>query len=75
MGAVDMREMYRARDARLHGDIALKILPTTVETDLDRFARFEREARVLASFNHPNIAQNYGLEESGDVRALAAAYR
>jgi TolB-like protein len=70
LGAGGMGEVYRARDTRLHRDVALKILPASVATDPDRLARFEREARVLASLNHPNVAQIYGFEESGDLRAL-----
>jgi serine/threonine protein kinase len=58
-----MGEVYRARDARLGRDAAIKILPDAFVNDADRVARFEREARTLASLNHPNIAQIYGLEE------------
>ena len=66
-----MGEVYRARDTRLGRDIALKVLPTLVASDPERLARFEREAQVLASLNHPNIAQIYGVEDSNDgVRAL-----
>jgi aminoglycoside phosphotransferase (APT) family kinase protein len=61
---------YRARDTRLKRDIALKILPDSFATDPDRLARFQREAEVLASLNHPNIAHIYGIEESNDTRAL-----
>jgi eukaryotic-like serine/threonine-protein kinase len=57
-----MGEVYRARDARLNRDVALKILPSVVAADADRLARFVREAQVLASLNHPNIGQIYGLE-------------
>src|SRR5215212_216202 len=70
LGAGGMGEVYRARDTRLHREVALKILPETFARDRDRLARFEREAQVLASLNHPNIAQIYGLEESTGVPAL-----
>jgi serine/threonine-protein kinase len=65
-----MGEVYRARDTRLKRDIALKILPEAVAGDPDRLARFQREAEVLASLNHPHIAGIYGLEVDGEVRAL-----
>jgi serine/threonine protein kinase len=65
-----MGEVYRARDIRLARDVAVKILPLTFTGDPDRLARFEREARVLASLNHPHIGAIYGLEESGGTRAL-----
>ncbi len=70
LGAGGMGEVYRARDTRLHRDVALKVLPEIFARDPERMARFEREAQVLASLNHPNIAQLYGLEESEGVRAL-----
>jgi eukaryotic-like serine/threonine-protein kinase len=70
IGAGGMGEVYRARDARLNRDVALKILPEIFAADPDRMARFEREARVLAALNHPHIAAIYGLEESGSTRAL-----
>ncbi len=70
LGAGGMGEVYRARDTRLDRDVALKVLPAAFTADPDRLARFEREARVLASLNHPNIAQIHGLEETGDTRAL-----
>jgi serine/threonine protein kinase len=70
LGAGGMGEVYRARDARLGRDVALKVLPEIFSKDAERMARFEREAQVLASLNHPNIAVLYGLEESGGVRAL-----
>ena len=54
--------MYRARDAKLNRDVAIKVLLPAVANDPDRLARFSREAQVLASLNHPNIAQIYGLE-------------
>jgi TolB-like protein/Tfp pilus assembly protein PilF len=65
-----MGEVWRARDAALGRDVALKVLPDAFNQDPDRLTRFEREARVLASLNHPNIAQIYGLERSGDTRVL-----
>ena len=65
-----MGEVYRARDAKLNRDVALKILPDAFAGDPDRLARFTREAQTLASLNHTNIAHIHGLEESGDVRAL-----
>lgn len=70
LGAGGMGEVYRARDTKLGRDVALKALPDALAQDADRMARFEREAQVLASLNHPNIASIYGLEESGRVRAL-----
>src|SRR5512138_3428036 len=70
LGAGGMGEVYRARDTKLGRDVALKILPALFANDPDRLARFQREAQVLASLNHPNIAHIHGLEESGDVRAL-----
>jgi len=70
IGSGGMGEVFRARDTKLNRDVALKVLPDLFADDPDRLARFQREAEVLASLNHPNIAQIYGLEESGDVRAL-----
>jgi eukaryotic-like serine/threonine-protein kinase len=70
LGAGGMGEVYRARDTKLQRDVALKILPETMARDAQRMARFEREAQVLASLNHPNIAAIYGLEESNGIRAL-----
>ncbi|MGH9662170.1 MAG: serine/threonine-protein kinase, partial [Bryobacteraceae bacterium] len=70
LGAGGMGEVYRARDTRLDRDVALKVLPDRFALDAERMARFHREAQVLASLNHPNIAAIYGLEESGGVRAL-----
>jgi serine/threonine protein kinase len=67
-----MGVVWRARDTKLHRDVALKLLPDAFAQDPERLARFEREARTLASLNHPNIAQVYGLEESrGDGPAAA----
>ena len=71
IGAGAMGEVFRARDVRLNRDVALKVLPERLATDSDRRARFEREARILASLNHPNIAQIYGVQESQTVLALA----
>ena len=65
-----MGEVYRARDTRLGRDVALKVLPEVFSRDVERMARFEREAKLLASLNHPNIAAIYGIEESGAIRAL-----
>jgi Tol biopolymer transport system component/tRNA A-37 threonylcarbamoyl transferase component Bud32 len=70
IGAGGMGEVYRAHDTKLHRDVALKILPSAFASDQVRLARFEREAQILASLNHSNIAQIYGIEDSGDVRAL-----
>ena len=64
LGAGGMGEVYRARDATLNRDVALKVLPELFALDRDRLARFKREAQVLASLNHPNIAAIYGFEES-----------
>ena len=63
IGAGGMGEVYRARDSRLRRDVAIKVLPAAFMADTDRLARFEREARVLAALNHPNIAAIYGIEE------------
>ena len=70
LGAGGMGEVYRARDTRLNRDVALKLLPDAFAADAERLARFQREAELLASLNHPNIAQIYGIEEDGGVRAL-----
>ena len=70
LGAGGMGEVYRARDATLNREVAVKVLLPAVANDPDRLSRFAREAQVLASLNHPNIATLHGLEESGGVRAL-----
>ena len=70
LGAGGMGEVYRARDTRLKRDVALKILPASFDTDAVRLARFQREAEVLASLNHPHIAGIYGYEDSGSTQAL-----
>ncbi len=61
LGAGGMGEVYRARDARLDRDVAIKILPELFAQDPERLARFEREAKALAALNHPNIAAIYGI--------------
>jgi Tol biopolymer transport system component len=70
LGEGGMGEVYRAHDVRLDRDVALKILPLRFTADAERLTRFEREARMLAGLNHPNIAGIYGVEESGATRAL-----
>ena len=70
LGSGGMGEVYRARDTRLKREVAIKVLPEAFVQDADRLARFRREAELLASLNHPNIAAIYGLEESDGVRAL-----
>lgn len=70
IGEGGMGVVYRARDTRLNREVALKVLPPTVAEDPTRMARFEREAQLLASLNHPRIAAIYGIEESGATRAL-----
>ena len=65
-----MGQVYRATDKKLKRQVAIKILPPSLGADHDRLARFQREAEVLASLNHPNIAAIYGLEESGGMTAL-----
>jgi serine/threonine-protein kinase len=70
LGAGGMGEVYRARDGKLNRDVAIKVLPDLAGRDPERLARFEREAHVLASLNHPNIAAIYGIEESAGAPAL-----
>jgi serine/threonine protein kinase/Tol biopolymer transport system component len=70
IGAGGMGEVYRARDTKLGRDVAIKVLPRALTSSVDRRARFEREARLLASLNHPHIAQVYGFEESDEIAAL-----
>src|ERR1700681_4321748 len=70
IGAGGMGEVYRAHDTKLGRDVAIKVLPESFAQDAERMARFEREAQLLASLNHPNIATIHGLEEGNDVRAL-----
>src|ERR1041385_1212202 len=70
LGAGGMGEVYRATDTKLGRDVAVKILPETFASDADRMARFEREAKVLASLNHPSVAQIYGVEDRALVMEL-----
>jgi serine/threonine-protein kinase len=70
LGAGGMGEVYRARDARLGRDVAIKVLPDALALDAERLARFEREARLLASMSHPGIAAIHGLEDTGGRPAL-----
>jgi serine/threonine protein kinase len=70
LGAGGMGEVYRARDTKLKRDVALKVLPDAYARDPERMARFQREAEVLASLNHPNIAHIYGVEERALVMEL-----
>jgi serine/threonine protein kinase len=70
LGAGGMGEVYRGRDTKLGRDVALKVVPEAFARDAERMARFQREAKVVASLNHPNIASIYGLEDSGATHAL-----
>src|SRR5262245_35487691 len=70
LGVGGMGEVYRARDIRLKRDVALKVLPQTWSHDVDRLARFHREAELLATLNHPNVGAIYGFEEQVGVKAL-----
>src|SRR5215510_5879359 len=70
IGAGGMGQVYRATDTNLKRAVAIKVLPESVASDAERLARFQREAEVLASLNHPNIAAIYGLERSGGTTAL-----
>src|SRR5215472_8654109 len=71
LGAGGMGEVYQAKDSELGRDVALKVLPEVFARDAQRMARFRREAHVLASLNHPNIATIYGLEQWNGNYALA----
>src|SRR5271155_303904 len=70
IGEGGMGEVYRARDAKLDREVAIKVLPAALAQDPERLARFEREAKVLASLNHPNIAQIYGIEDRALIMEL-----
>lgn len=70
LGKGGMGEVYRARDAKLNRDVAIKVLPASFANDADYIARFQREAQTLASLNHPNIATIYGLEGNAIVMEL-----
>ena len=70
LGKGGMGEVYRARDTRLGRDVAIKVLPLELTSDPERLARFEREARLLASLNHPNISAIYGMEQFDDRQCL-----
>src|SRR6202008_2611507 len=70
IGAGGMGEVYRARDTELGRDVAIKVLPDALARDPDRLARFKREAKALATLNHPNIAQIYGVEAQALVMEL-----
>lgn len=74
IGAGGMGEVYRARDSKLKRDVAVKVLPEAFARDPERMARFQRDAEVLASLNHPNIAHIYGVEDRALVR-LRARFR
>src|SRR5262245_36750979 len=70
IGIGGMGEVYRARDSRLSREVAVKVVRRDFADDPDRLARFEREARLLASLSHPHIATIYGLEQAGDILFL-----
>jgi len=70
LGTGGMGEVYQATDSKLRRSVAIKLLPAAFASDPDRLSRFRREAQLLASLNHPNIAHIYGLEESGDTRCI-----
>jgi serine/threonine protein kinase len=70
LGKGGMGEVYRAKDTKLDREVAIKILPEAFAADAERLARFEREAKVLAALNHPNIAQIYGVEDRALVMEL-----
>ena len=75
LGAGCMGEVYCARDTRLHRDVAMKVLPELFASDLERLVRFDREAQLLASLNHPHIAQIYGFEDFASTMPGQAAVR
>src|ERR1700680_1855774 len=73
IGAGGVGEVYRARDAKLGRDVAIKVLPEAFAHDVDRLSRFQHEAKTLASLNHPNIATIHGLEQSGRTTHVCMA--
>src|SRR6266487_214948 len=75
LGEGGMGAVYRATDTKLNRDVAIKVIPDSYAQDPDRMARFAREAQVLASLNHPNIAAIYGLVGDGSLAAGAGAPR
>src|SRR5262249_37090478 len=70
LGKGGMGEVYRARDTRLKREVAIKILPDGFSQDADRLARFQREAELLATLNHPNVAAVYGIEKGGGITGI-----
>ena len=75
IGQGGMGEVYRTTDTKLNRDVALKILHEQFTSDSQRMGRFQREAEVLASMDHPNIGQIYGIEEAGQTKALVLQLR
>src|SRR5450759_5352632 len=73
LGVGGMGEVYRAKDTKLDRDVAIKVLPQALARDPERLARFEREAKVLASLDHPNIGHIHGILDSEDSRGLVLA--
>src|SRR5438094_940040 len=74
LGAGGMGEVYRAKDTRLGRDVAIKVLPELMAHDKERVLRFEREAKLLATLSHPNIAAIYGFEESDGTKFLVLEF-
>src|SRR5262245_51905134 len=70
LGSGGMGDVYQATDLKLGRSVAIKLLPAAFASDVERLVRFRREAQLLASLNHSNVAQIYGIEESGDVRCI-----
>src|SRR6266852_4869759 len=70
LGRGGMGEVYRARDTKLNREVAIKVLPESLASDVERLARFSREAQLLAALNHPNIAHIHGFEDSTTIHAL-----
>ena len=74
IGEGGMGEVYRARDTRLQRTVAIKVLPADLAGDPERLARFEQEARMLATLSHPNVASIYGIEQHGEQRCLVMEF-